>query len=251
MNVWLWHMAFDMKHSTCDNSILTFDIWHLTCCIWIDTSDMWCEIWHVTYELRDLTCDIWHVTYELRDLTRDIWNVTYECDIKSFLRCCRGVRFLQILRMLHVDRQGGTWRLLGSVVYIHRQVSAGNTNLGSSSATCFTQTTLSIHSCLLFDISSKQSDLPGKFSVNLWLNTWLMVNVPRTDKKWSSVKYLKSNLVHMTLSQKVGNSPCDRGLSFCVSFGSQRRFIIYIKTNMTMGHQEMRHSMLWTNNHYR
>lgn len=25
--------------------------------------------------------------------------------------------------MLHVDRQGGTWRLLGSVVYIHRQVN--------------------------------------------------------------------------------------------------------------------------------
>ena len=34
----------------------------------------------------------------------------------------RGIRFLQILRMLHVDRQGGTWRLLGSVVFIHRQV---------------------------------------------------------------------------------------------------------------------------------
>lgn len=33
----------------------------------------------------------------------------------------RGIRFLQILRMLHVDRQGGTWRLLASVVYIHRQ----------------------------------------------------------------------------------------------------------------------------------
>lgn len=33
----------------------------------------------------------------------------------------RAIRFLQILRMLHVDRQGGTWRLLGSVVYIHRQ----------------------------------------------------------------------------------------------------------------------------------
>ncbi|WAR08787.1 KCNQ1-like protein [Mya arenaria] len=27
----------------------------------------------------------------------------------------------QILRMLHVDRQGGTWRLLGSVIYLHRQ----------------------------------------------------------------------------------------------------------------------------------
>ncbi|CAF0820217.1 unnamed protein product, partial [Brachionus calyciflorus] len=33
----------------------------------------------------------------------------------------RGIRFLQILRMLHVDRQAGTWRLLGSVVYVHRQ----------------------------------------------------------------------------------------------------------------------------------
>ncbi|XP_058719387.1 potassium voltage-gated channel subfamily KQT member 1-like [Poecile atricapillus] len=33
----------------------------------------------------------------------------------------RGIRFLQILRMLHVDCQGGTWRLLGSVVFIHRQ----------------------------------------------------------------------------------------------------------------------------------
>ncbi|XP_065319735.1 potassium voltage-gated channel subfamily KQT member 1-like isoform X2 [Gordionus sp. m RMFG-2023] len=33
----------------------------------------------------------------------------------------RGIRFLQILRILHVDRQGGTWRLLGSVVFVHRQ----------------------------------------------------------------------------------------------------------------------------------
>lgn len=32
----------------------------------------------------------------------------------------RGIRFLQILRMLHVDRQGGSWKLLMSVVYIHR-----------------------------------------------------------------------------------------------------------------------------------
>ncbi|XP_077450875.1 potassium voltage-gated channel subfamily KQT member 1.1 [Stigmatopora argus] len=33
----------------------------------------------------------------------------------------RGIRFLQLLRMLHVDRQGGTWHLLGSIVYAHRQ----------------------------------------------------------------------------------------------------------------------------------
>lgn len=41
----------------------------------------------------------------------------------------RGIRFLQILRMLHVDRQAGTWRLLGSVVYVHRQVRIFSTNL--------------------------------------------------------------------------------------------------------------------------
>ncbi|XP_070188619.1 potassium voltage-gated channel subfamily KQT member 1-like [Littorina saxatilis] len=39
----------------------------------------------------------------------------------SILAEALGVRFLQILRMLHVDRQGGTWRLLGSVIYLHRQ----------------------------------------------------------------------------------------------------------------------------------
>lgn len=43
----------------------------------------------------------------------------------------RGIRFLQILRMLHVDRQGGTWRLLGSVVFIHRQVSSSNIQFSS------------------------------------------------------------------------------------------------------------------------
>lgn len=31
------------------------------------------------------------------------------------------LRYQYLFRMLHVDRQGGTWRLLGSVVYIHRQ----------------------------------------------------------------------------------------------------------------------------------
>lgn len=43
---------------------------------------------------------------------------------------CRGIRFLQILRMLHVDRQGGTWRLLGSVVFIHRQVRGVGAHAG-------------------------------------------------------------------------------------------------------------------------
>uniref|UniRef100_A0A0N4VJM7 IKs producing slow voltage-gated potassium channel subunit alpha KvLQT1 n=1 Tax=Enterobius vermicularis TaxID=51028 RepID=A0A0N4VJM7_ENTVE len=42
-----------------------------------------------------------------------------QCFITDFM--FRGVRFLQILRMLHIDRQGGSWKLLGSVVFIHRQ----------------------------------------------------------------------------------------------------------------------------------
>ncbi len=49
--------------------------------------------------------------------------ITLASDRQTFAASAiRGVRFLQILRVLHVDRHGGTWRLLGSVVYIHRQV---------------------------------------------------------------------------------------------------------------------------------
>ncbi|KRZ05903.1 Potassium voltage-gated channel subfamily KQT member 5 [Trichinella zimbabwensis] len=33
----------------------------------------------------------------------------------------RGLRFFQILRMVRIDRRGGSWKLLGSVVYLHRQ----------------------------------------------------------------------------------------------------------------------------------
>jgi len=33
----------------------------------------------------------------------------------------RGLRFFQILRLVRMDRRGGTWKLLGSVVYAHRQ----------------------------------------------------------------------------------------------------------------------------------
>ncbi|XP_054717930.1 potassium voltage-gated channel subfamily KQT member 1-like [Uloborus diversus] len=36
-------------------------------------------------------------------------------------QAARGIRFVQILRMLHIDREGGCWRLLGSVIMEHRQ----------------------------------------------------------------------------------------------------------------------------------
>lgn len=41
----------------------------------------------------------------------------------------RGLRFFQILRMVRMDRRGGTWKLLGSVVYAHRQVIHFNDNI--------------------------------------------------------------------------------------------------------------------------
>lgn len=34
----------------------------------------------------------------------------------------RGLRFFQILRMIRMDRRGGSWKLLASVVWAHRQV---------------------------------------------------------------------------------------------------------------------------------
>ena len=38
----------------------------------------------------------------------------------------RSMRFLQILRMVRMDRRGGTWKLLGSVVYAHSKVGMLN-----------------------------------------------------------------------------------------------------------------------------
>lgn len=43
----------------------------------------------------------------------------------------RGLRFLQILRMVRMDRRGGTWKLLGSVVYAHSKVGCTRTLLHS------------------------------------------------------------------------------------------------------------------------
>ena len=34
----------------------------------------------------------------------------------------KSLRFLQILRLVRVDRKGGTWKLLSSVVMAHRKV---------------------------------------------------------------------------------------------------------------------------------
>lgn len=33
------------------------------------------------------------------------------------------LRFCQVLRMIRFDRQGDSWKLLGSVLFLHRQVN--------------------------------------------------------------------------------------------------------------------------------
>lgn len=67
-------------------------------------------------------CVYWHV--DLIVVVASLVVLTLGSNGQVFATSAiRGIRFLQILRMLHVDRQGGTWRLLGSVVFIHRQVN--------------------------------------------------------------------------------------------------------------------------------
>ena len=43
----------------------------------------------------------------------------------------RGLRFFQILRMLRIDRRAGTWKLLGSVIWAHRQAGQLKTTIMS------------------------------------------------------------------------------------------------------------------------
>ena len=40
----------------------------------------------------------------------------------------RSFRFLQILRLVRVDRRGGTWKLLSSVVLAHSKVMTGSSD---------------------------------------------------------------------------------------------------------------------------
>ncbi|XP_036358549.1 potassium voltage-gated channel subfamily KQT member 2-like [Octopus sinensis] len=48
----------------------------------------------------------------------------------------RGLRFFQILRMVRMDRRGGTWKLLGSVVWAHRQMRSCDVRKQIHKAVC-------------------------------------------------------------------------------------------------------------------
>nr|XP_057944769.1 potassium voltage-gated channel subfamily KQT member 1.1 [Doryrhamphus excisus] len=77
----------------------------------------------------------------------------------------RGIRFLQILRMLHVDRQGGTWRLLGSVVYMHRQELITTLYIGFLSL---------IFASYIVYLAEQDSDTFGNYADAMW---WGVITV--------------------------------------------------------------------------
>ncbi|XP_025835043.1 potassium voltage-gated channel subfamily KQT member 1 [Agrilus planipennis] len=77
----------------------------------------------------------------------------------------RGIRFLQILRMLHVDRQGGTWRLLGSVVFIHRQCQTTSNPFHTSDLLPDDLIT-GLGQSLIFQVAKKASVLKRRKSKN-------------------------------------------------------------------------------------
>ncbi|KAJ3602191.1 hypothetical protein NHX12_029950, partial [Muraenolepis orangiensis] len=56
--------------------------------------------------------------YILEVVTIVVFGVEYLGNVFA-TSAIRSLRFLQILRMIRMDRRGGTWKLLGSVVYAH------------------------------------------------------------------------------------------------------------------------------------
>ncbi|XP_061176555.1 potassium voltage-gated channel subfamily KQT member 1-like isoform X1 [Saccostrea echinata] len=87
----------------------------------------------------------------------------------------RGVRFLQILRMLHVDRQGGTWRLLGSVIYLHRQELITTLYIG------FLGLIFSSYFVYLAERSDKRKDF-NSYADALWWGVITVMTIGYGDK---------------------------------------------------------------------
>ncbi|GCC32619.1 hypothetical protein chiPu_0011082 [Chiloscyllium punctatum] len=61
----------------------------------------------------------------------------------------RSLRFLQILRMVRMDHRGGTWKLLGSVVYAHSKITLTTIGYGDKTPTTWLGRLLSAGFALL------------------------------------------------------------------------------------------------------
>lgn len=103
----------------------------------------------------------------------------------------RGLRFFQILRMVRMDRRGGTWKLLGSVVYAHRQVSTN------------TEALLRIqYDCIIDVIWQRLSDASCSVCVRIRYTYHLQLQA------WSLklVNTLRAKLLHGGSLPRIGQS---------------------------------------------
>ncbi|XP_039659046.1 potassium voltage-gated channel subfamily KQT member 5-like isoform X13 [Perca fluviatilis] len=92
----------------------------------------------------------------------------------------RSLRFLQILRMVRMDRRGGTWKLLGSVVYAHSKELVTAWYIGFL--------VLIFSSFLVYLVETKTNDEFATYADALWWGTITLTTIgygDKTPKTWT------------------------------------------------------------------
>ncbi|XP_034742259.1 potassium voltage-gated channel subfamily KQT member 5-like isoform X12 [Etheostoma cragini] len=92
----------------------------------------------------------------------------------------RSLRFLQILRMVRMDRRGGTWKLLGSVVYAHSKELVTAWYIGFL--------VLIFSSFLVYLVETKSNDEFATYADALWWGTITLTTIgygDKTPKTWT------------------------------------------------------------------
>ncbi|XP_034543663.1 potassium voltage-gated channel subfamily KQT member 5 isoform X2 [Notolabrus celidotus] len=92
----------------------------------------------------------------------------------------RSLRFLQILRMVRMDRRGGTWKLLGSVVYAHSKELVTAWYIGFL--------VLIFSSFLVYLVETKSNKDFATYADALWWGTITLTTIgygDKTPKTWT------------------------------------------------------------------